>query len=264
MIKRIVWLLIPALIAAGLFILNRETSDERVIITGDSGALIYAASFDGDAALDGEWEQYEGRQSASITDGALRISVGLAQDGNYSLSDYSFRNFDVRVSARAVAGPLDNGYGVIFRLLDRDNYFLFMVSSDGFYSVQRILDGQLREISTWIPTTNSVPELNGLTVNAGLEAVNDMRVIARGDTFEFYVNGVQAALCIPNDPTALSTYYEFFATPQERCTDGSIVYTLTDDSIPFGQVGVAAQSFNLPATERAVIVDFEDIVVYYP
>lgn len=264
MIRRILVLFIPAVFAAGLYLLDRHTSDQRVIITGEAGAVLYAASFDAGSLFNDEWEQYQGRQSAVIAEDVMRISVGLPQDGNYSLTRYTFRDFDLQVTARAVEGPLDNGYGVIFRLFDRDNYFLFMVSSDGYYAVQRVLNGARREISTWIPTFADVPELDGLTVNQGLNAENELRVVARGDTFEFYINGVRAALCLANDPAAQSTYYEFFDTPEERCTGGSIVYSLTDASIPHGQLGVAAQSFDLPDGERAVTVEFLHMVVFNP
>lgn len=265
MIRRLSILLIPALIAAGLYLINRTTANDRVIISGAPDTLIYAASFDGasDDALNLEWEQYQGRQSAELIDGNLRISVGEPNDGNYSASLYTFIDFDLRVRAHAVEGPDNNGYGVIFRLLDRNNYYLFLVSSDGYYSVQRVLDGEFKEISTWINTTTPNPELNGLTVNTGLDAVNEIRVVARGDQFEFYVNEVRAVLCIPNNPDAVSTYYEFFDTPEDRCVQGQIVDTLTDNSIPYGRLGVVAQSFDLnPEIDRAVVVDFEHLLVF--
>ncbi|MDX2162684.1 MAG: hypothetical protein SF162_15295 [bacterium] len=262
--KRLLWIILPALALVGLVALQRGAAAWRTVIDAEPGTLVYAASFDGGAA-DGfnlEWEQYVGRLNAAVTDGALRLSIGDAERGSYSLAPHHFADFDMTVEARAIEGPENNGYGVIFRAQDRDNYYLFLVSSDGYYAVQRVLNGEPRYLSNWIITTMDLPELNSVRVNTGLNALNRVRVVGQGDTFAFYINDVRAPLCIPNDSAAESVYFEFYATPEERCVQGRMVDTLTDTAIPAGQLGVVARSFGFGEQDRAVVVDFEQVVVY--
>ncbi len=264
MLKRWLWIIVPALLIALLWGYTRTASDWHYVISADAGTLVFAASFDGDAnaTYNDDWEQYPGRQSAQIIESAMRINVGAPSSGNYSLAAHRYTDFEAHVRAQAIEGPENNGYGMIFRLSDRDTYYRFMVSSDGYYSVQRVLNGEIKYLSNWIITTLDLPELNGVRVNTGLNAINELAVIAHGDTFEFYINGVRAPLCIPNDPAGESTYYEFFATPEERCVQGTMTDTLIDSSIAQGQIGVVAQSFDFGETDRAVVIDFLDMVVY--
>ncbi len=264
MLKRWLWILIPALLVIMLWSFTRTAADSHYVVSAEAGTLVFAASFDGDAnaSYNDDWEQYPGRQSAEIIASALRISVGAPSSGNYSLAAHRYANFEAHLRAQAIEGPENNGYGLLFRLSDRDTYYRFMVSSDGYYSVQRVVDGEVKYLSNWIITTLDLPELNGVRVNTGLNTVNELAVIAHGDTFEFYINGVRAPLCIPNDPAGESTYYEFFDTPEERCVQGTMTDTLTDSAIAQGQIGVVAQSFDFGETDRAVVVDFLDMVVY--
>src|SRR5690554_4954940 len=98
------------------------------------GALLYAATFD---AFNEDWGQYAGRLSSQVVDGALRLSVGEPVAGPYSVASPHFGDFDVRVQARAVEGPDENGFGIIFREQDPNNFYYFLVGSDGYYKVSR-------------------------------------------------------------------------------------------------------------------------------
>ncbi|MFN8527835.1 MAG: hypothetical protein U0670_04410 [Anaerolineae bacterium] len=268
--KRLLWIGIPALVLVGLIALNRTLIKTHYIDGGANGTLLYAASFDGDAAseFNAEWEQYEGRLSAEILEGRLRLTIGDANRGSYALSRTWYGDFDVQTQARAIEGPVNNGYGIIFRALDRNNYYVFKVSSDGYYAVQRVLNGQSKYLSNWISTipanAQPAPELNGVTVGTDLNTVNALRVVAHGNEFAFYINGIQAPLCIPNDPNGESVYYEFYDTPEQRCVQGHMVDTLIDDSIDHGQIGLTAESFDFGDADRAVIVEFDQVLIFAP
>jgi hypothetical protein len=251
-VKRLLLILIPALALGGFYLLDRWLADQHYVLAGDSGVLIYAASFDGavdssDGSLNDEWEQYPGRLEAVVENGAMRISVGEENGGSYSLTNRRFADFDLQVDARALEGPLDNGYGVIFRAQDRRNYYLFHVSSDGFYSVYRVLNGDKRELSAWI----DMP-----VVNQGLNVINRLRVVARGSEFQFYINDQLVQVCVPNDPTGISTYF------LDECVDGTMQDTLVDDTFPAGNLGVSVEAFRLPDAPFEVVVEFDNLLVY--
>ena len=241
--RRWIVLFILIVLLLALVALQRAASQWRYVVTGEPGALLYLAAFDG---FTDEWQTFGGRVSAQIDAGELRIEMEDPAKYAWSLAKPTFADFVLRVDARAVVGPLNNGYGVMFRVRDSANYYLFLVSSDGYYQVVRSVDGVQRELSNWIPSP---------AVRAGLDAVNTLEVTARGDTFAFYINGEPVALCIPNDPQGRSTYVDDLG-----CIGGSMQPTLTDAAHPVGQIGVVAQTLD----EAGVVAAFDHVLVFAP
>ncbi|NWF68674.1 MAG: hypothetical protein HXY40_06290 [Chloroflexi bacterium] len=241
--KRLRLLLILTIVLLALLFVGQAVERWHYVLPAPPGQLIYAATFD---SFTDEWRLYEGRLSAVVIDNALRLSVGDYQSGPYSEAEPFFADFDVRVEATPISGPLDNAYGLIFRLADRNSYYLFLVSSDGYYRVSRRVGGVERVLSNWIRAP---------FVRDGLEVTNTLRVVARGSTFHFYINDTLAPLCIPNDANAESTYY------LGQCQDGTMQDRLTDSSISSGQIGVIAQRFD---EDDSVIVDFDNLLVFGP
>lgn len=256
-VRRILVLIVLIVLFVVLFFFSRSAASwKHAIVSGEPGTLLYVASFDGDETdgFNGDWEQYPGRLSAQLAAGQMQISVGDPVSGAYSVAEPHFGDFDLRVEARAVAGPIDNGYGVVFRLqnkdntaLEDDNYYLFLISSDGYYRVSRAFDGNERIISDWIPSP---------LINQGLDAANRLRVVARGDQFSFSVNDQPVQLCIPESPDGESTFDAL-----GNCM-GAMVDTLTDDTIPNGQIGVSALS--TPTGGEGVVAAFDNLLVYAP
>lgn len=240
--QRLGFLLILVIVLVALFFAGQAIESWRYIQPATPGELLYVATFDG---FTDEWRLYEGRLSAEIVDNALRISVGDVQSGPYAEAAPNFADFDLRVDATPLDGPLNNAYGVIFRLFDRDTYYLFLVSSDGYYRVTRRVNGVERVLSNWI----RMP-----LVREGLNVTNYLRVVAKGDQFQFYINDQLAQLCIPNDPNAESTYR------LGQCIEGTMQDSLTDNSITMGQIGVIAQTLN----ESGVVVNFDNLLVFGP
>lgn len=233
-----------AALALALHSLNRQAGGWHYTVPAEPGAVLYAATFD---AFLGDWDLYEGRLSAQIENGALALDVGAASSLPFSAAAPYFAAFDLSVQAQAVGGPLNNGFGVVFRLRDPQNYFLFLISSDGYYRVVRAVDGVQREISTWIPSP---------AVNQGIGAVNHLRVTGSGDQFRFYVNDVPLELCIPDSPDGYSTYNDLTG----ECREGQMVETLVDGSIASGRLGVIAMTLDEPD----VRVLFDNLIVYGP
>jgi hypothetical protein len=238
-------ILFPALVLVGLFLLGRAAANWHYVYTANPGEVMFVSAFDG--LLD-DWQTYDdGQLAAQTPEGVLRLSVDAPQRSPFSAATPYFGDFDLRVTATAVEGPLNNGYGVIFRMKDPNNYYQFLTSSDGYYQVERAVNGSVRVLSIWIPSE---------IVNQGLGEANTLRVVARGNQFQFFVNNEPALLCIPDDPNALSTYDDL----AEECIGGQMLDTLTDSSHATGRVGLVAQSFD----EAGVVVDFDNLVVSAP
>lgn len=249
--RRIGFLLILVALLIAAVVVSRLVADWHYVLPAEPGAVVYAATFDG---LADDWEQYEGRLSAEILpEGVLRLDVGNVSSGPFSAARQYFGDFDVRVEARAASGSVNNGYGLIFRLQHHDNsspsddsYYLFQVSSDGYYQVMRVLGDKQKKLSDWIPSP---------VVNQGIGVTNYLRVVAQGDQFAFYINGQQMPLCIPDNPDGESTFDR-----TGTCVQGTLQPTLTDSSLAYGQIGLVATTLDEPD----VVVEFDNLVVYGP
>lgn len=237
-------LIVLAALAAILIVLTNLSpivAEWHYVVPATAGEVVYVETFDTTPA---DWELYSGRLSAQAVNGALRVAVDEVNSLPYSTAAPYFGDFDLRVLGRATAGPLDNGFGVVFRVQNPQNYYGFFISSDGYYQVWREVDGTEKLLSDWIPSP---------LVNQGLGAANEIRVVAQGDRFRFYVNGEQVMLCVPDDPAATSTY-------ADSCIDGQMQPELVDGSISEGRLGVIARTFDEPGVE----VDFDNVLVFGP
>jgi len=239
------------MVAWAIYQLNQLATDWHYVVPADPGELLYAASFDGETE---DWELYPGNQvSMQVADNALRIAIHKqGKDGIYSPVSHYFGNFDITVQAQPLQGVFDgsdnNAYGIIFRQQDRNNYYLFLISGDGYYRIQRVRNGSDKDMSGWVPSDS---------INQGTDVVNTLRVIGYQDHFRFFVNGDLLDLCIPDDPDAEST-------PRATgvCEGGGWHDTLVDDTISFGRLGVTVNSDN--SWPDGIMVDFDDVIVYGP
>lgn len=239
--------LLASVVILGAVLWGRGRFDRlEFIVPEDAGAVLYATTFD-DGRFASDWFQVERLGAVSrVTDDALRLSFDDQTPGRerlLSTNQYLFQDFDLRVEAAAVEGPLNNSYGLVFRRLDEQTYYLFYVSSDGYYSVWRETPQQVIKLSDWIASD---------VVNQGVEgAVNQLRVVANGDTFQFFVNGNALDLCIPDDPAGEST------VSGGVCVGGAMQPTLVDDTIPHGAPGVAIETI----LDGGMSVIFDNVVV---
>ena len=249
------------------------------VLSGAPGELLYAAGFDG--FLD-EWTLYDGQQRATVTDGALQLTVRDANKGAWTSARHIFADFDLRVEASAIAGPVDNAFGVVFALKsrlqdncdlpalilcgledwspmlgaglrlifeagDESSYLAFLISSDGYYALMRADDRVQRRISDWIPSSH---------IRLGLGAENRIRAIGRDGFYTFFINGSEAALCLPDDPAAHSTYFD------GDCLEGSMRTGYHAPEARIGQLGLMAQA--TATGGGGVLTQFDNFVVFQP
>ncbi len=269
--------LLLALVAGNLLYAHFDRARDPIV--GVPGDLLYVATFDG--YLD-EWDLYDGQQSASIKDGRLRLALSSAQTASWSVARHHFIEFDISVAASAAAGPIDNAFGIVFamqspseeacdlpavifcgigqlsallsaalrQVLDpvaETHYYAFLISSDGYYALERIVDGIREVLSTWIPSPS---------IHQNLGAQNRIRVIAQGTELRFFVNGDQVMLCIPSEPGASSTF------TNGECIGGRMVEGFQAPHPLQGQLGLIAQATQTGG--GGVIVDFDNITVFSP
>jgi len=79
-----------------------------------------------------------------------------------------------------LSGPDENRIGLLCRFSE-NNYYFFMVSSDGYYTIGKYIDGNVIQLGQ----REMQPDES---IHTGL-AVNHLRGDCVGNTLTFYVNG---------------------------------------------------------------------------
>ncbi|MCS6773271.1 MAG: hypothetical protein NZ693_04065, partial [Thermoflexales bacterium] len=110
---------------------------------------------------------------------ALRILVKQENLAQWSFAGKQFADGVLEVEARALGGPLDNGFGVIFRAEDAKNFYHFAISSDGYWRAGIVKEGEWTYWNDWQPHP---------AVKSGAER-NQLRVVMQSARFDLYING---------------------------------------------------------------------------
>lgn len=113
--------------------------------------------------------------------GALRIVVKQENLTVWSLAGKAFTDAVVEVDARPNGGPEDNGFGLLFRVKDRKNFYHFEVSSDGYWRAGVMKDGKWENFDDWAPH----PSIRQSA------ATNRLKVVMKGDSLTYFINSQQ-------------------------------------------------------------------------
>jgi hypothetical protein len=143
----------------------------------------YAATFD----QAGSWgsdnrADVVGQVSNGVYDMEVKANYGVF----YATAGESFTDGIYEVEATQISGPLNNGYGMLFRV-SGDSFYVFEISGDGFIWIGRCTNLCQDEAvplvgRDWFPSP---------AVNQGLQATNLLRLVADGGSMTFFVNGIE-------------------------------------------------------------------------
>ncbi len=208
-----------------------------------SGTLLYATSFD---AYNEEWSQFEGQMSSRIGNGSLRVEIDTPGDGAYSVLNHDIADFDMRVNASQITSTDDlNQFGVLFGYQDVNNYYIFKITGDGNYLVDRVKDGKTQTLSPRHPSA---------AILAGTDQVNQLRVIGKGSHFQFFVNDQPLTLCLKG-----SDKQPTWAGDQCISNNKQTSSELVDSTFTYGKVGVGVYAFT-----AGEVVGFDNVLIYAP
>lgn len=138
------------------------------------------------SSTDSGWDRVSVEEGITdYADGVYRIYVNTAETDVWANPGLSFEDVRVEVDATKVGGDDDNDFGLICRYLDSANFYFFVVSSDGYYGIGRVIDGSQELIgdNAMLPTDE---------VNQG-NATNRLRADCVGDQLSLYINGAFVA-----------------------------------------------------------------------
>lgn len=158
------------------------------------------------------WKTWLGEDGSSIdyTEGALRFYVNKAQFDYWSVAGKNYGDVHLESDITKGEGPDDNDYGLICRYQDQDNFYAFVISSDGYAGIIKVKDGNYQVLSG--------------------ESLQYSEIIQRGSS----TNRLKA--------TCAGTALTF-------SVNGSQLFELTDEDFSSGDVGVIAGAYDAPGVE---------------
>ncbi len=130
------------------------------------------------------WEQLNDLSADVKYDaGVLRITVKQENLTQWSVASKRFKDATYEVDAKPVGGPNDNGFGIMFRMKDRKNFYHFEISSDGYWRAGIVQDGKWTNWDDWIQHPSI--QTRG--------ASNRLKVVMKAEKLTYYVNDQEVA-----------------------------------------------------------------------
>ncbi len=136
----------------------------------------------------------------------------------YSSANNIFANFSLTITTTEVHGSFDSGdfYGIIFRSsTNQNNYYFFEIDTccnGGLYEFY-YYDGQSKQKPVWNPLEN------GFLASSNLSQTNVIKVVAKGNSFNFYLNGKPIGKTITDHSNGALLSGELGLAVEERNTE---------------------------------------------
>ncbi len=128
------------------------------------------------------WDQVEVDEGVTdYIDGVYRIFVNTVNTDVWANPGLDFTDTYIEVDAAKAAGDDNNDFGVICRYQNGENFYFFVVSSDGYYGIGKVINGEQQLIGT-----DSMPPSE--VINQG-NASNHLRAGCVGNQLSLAVNG---------------------------------------------------------------------------
>lgn len=143
------------------------------------GTVLYSDDFSKPPSGWGIWNQ-DGA-SVAYYNGGLRILINDVQYDFWSVAGQKFADAVIEVDATKLDGPDDNDFGIICRYQDKDNFYMLVSSSDGYYGIAKMKAGQYSMIGS--------DQLQYSDLIANGQATNHLRADCVGQALRLTVNG---------------------------------------------------------------------------
>lgn len=200
-------------VVVGLLLAACQTSPPTLPPT-ESGVVIFEDDFSTNTGL---WtEANDAGDYALVTQGLLIINVTTINQVVLSLTNFTLQNFDMRVRATQMAGPNDNGYGVIFGYTGPDSLYRFDIAGDGYWGVSRYQSG------AWQPIV-VLTQHSAISPGA---ATNDLRIVSDAGTVWFYCNEQLLGNALLNVPEGrVGVFASTFDAPDVQVAFDNVIVT---------------------------------------
>ncbi len=138
---------------------------------------------------DNGWKVLVSPQGIVHYDGdSLRILVNEANMDYWTTPGLSLEDTILDVDASYISGPTNNLFGLICRMKDAKNYYSFLISSDGYYGISKVEDGERTLLGSSIMQTTKL-------IAPGV-TTNHIRVDCVGNNLSLFINWNQVLTVI--------------------------------------------------------------------
>lgn len=176
----------------------------------EPGSVLFSNDFSNpDGGQDSQVHQGAG---VTFEQGALHIGVAEPHYSYWWRSGRQFDDAQIRVDAWREAGPEDNVMGIICRYQNENNFYAFLISSDGYGGIVKVKDGQYHLLT--------------------------------GETLE-YIDAIKTGSDMNNIGADCVGRHLFMLV------NDTLVAWAEDGDFSSGEVGLIAGSFDLPGIEIA-------------
>ncbi|MFH2038401.1 MAG: hypothetical protein ABIJ65_03095 [Chloroflexota bacterium] len=158
-------------------------------LTAHSGDILFADDFSD--ATSGWTRLLDEKGFMDYYSSGYRIWVNTPGYNYWSTPGLNFQDVRIDVDAARFGGPDENRFGVICRYQDADNYYFFIISSDGYMGIGKVAGGVTRLLGQEMMIFNP-------SILSGV-APNHLQAQCQGDTLTFLVNGLPAGIAIDPD-----------------------------------------------------------------
>lgn len=132
------------------------------------------------------WDRVNSEEGITdYADGVYRIWVNTTETDIWANPGLHFTDAVIAVEATKVGGPDDNDFGVLCRYQDVTNFYFFIISSDGYYGIGKVLDSEY----TLLNSDQMMPDD---AINLGA-ATNHIKADCVGSHLVLHANGTKLA-----------------------------------------------------------------------
>lgn len=189
---------------------------------------------------EGAWSLESSKESARFYEqGTLHIQAIDDYRVAWSTGDLEPTDFLLEVDVTHIAGPLDNEFGVLFGLVDSDNFYFFAVSSDGLYRLQEKAQGEWQNVTRW--TTSDA-------IHSGEGSSNKLGLFVQGPRIRLLVNDIALQEVTVDAPAAGS-----IALAAGTFAEGNVEVAF--DNLRFWDLGAPAPTATPTSTATPLLPD---------
>jgi len=144
----------------------------------------------GDILFEDDFSTRENQWTSLVNDGGVmgydaegfRFFIRDAGVNYWATPGLRFGDVRVEVDALQYTGPAENRIGLICRHQNDLNFYFFVISTDGYYAIGKVKDGEQSLLGQEAMRSSSA-------IKKGI-AINHLRAECRGSSLRFYANDI--------------------------------------------------------------------------
>jgi hypothetical protein len=139
--------------------------------------------FDDFTATDSGWGEFSDADGGmGYNDGGYHLTINTTDSYYWAAAARYYTNVSIEVDAKKIKGPLNNEIGLICRMQDDSNFYLFSISSDGYYGIFKLIKDE------WFNLGDLEWGFDNRVINTGIQ-FNHIKAICNDENLVLEVNG---------------------------------------------------------------------------